>query len=115
MPPASRNDRAPNADDIPTSAAASSLVNPRAIAFQNPTRCSRRAVDGRPGDQIFPRISRTACWRSCLYMVSNHLRVEVLRRPLEFAQYLSIRYSERLAKNRIVASVGSKGDSYDNG
>jgi putative transposase len=29
-------------------------------------------------------------------------------------QYLSIRYSERLAANHIVASVGSKGDSYDN-
>ena len=30
-------------------------------------------------------------------------------------QYLSVRYSERLADNDIVASVGSKGDSYDNG
>jgi putative transposase len=29
-------------------------------------------------------------------------------------QYLSIRYSQRLADNDIVASVGSKGDSYDN-
>ena len=29
-------------------------------------------------------------------------------------QYLSVRYSERLADNAIVASVGSKGDSYDN-
>lgn len=29
-------------------------------------------------------------------------------------QYLSVRYSERLAKNQIIASVGSKGDSYDN-
>jgi putative transposase len=29
-------------------------------------------------------------------------------------QYLSIRYSDRLAVNEIVASVGSKGDSYDN-
>jgi putative transposase len=29
-------------------------------------------------------------------------------------QYLSIRYSDRLAANDIVASVGSKGDSYDN-
>jgi putative transposase len=29
-------------------------------------------------------------------------------------QYLSIRYSDRLAVNDIVASVGSKGDSYDN-
>jgi putative transposase len=38
----------------------------------------------------------------------------VLQRPLEPAQYLSIRYSERLAANDIVASVGSTGDSYDN-
>jgi putative transposase len=29
-------------------------------------------------------------------------------------QYLSIRYSQRLADNDIVASVGSKGDSFDN-
>jgi putative transposase len=29
-------------------------------------------------------------------------------------QYLSIRDTERLADNAIVASVGSKGDSYDN-
>lgn len=29
-------------------------------------------------------------------------------------QYLSIRYSQRLDDNAIVASVGSKGDSYDN-
>jgi hypothetical protein len=28
-------------------------------------------------------------------------------------QYLSVRYSDRLAANDIVASVGSKGDSYD--
>jgi len=37
-----------------------------------------------------------------------------LRRLLEPEQYLSIRYTERLAANEIVASVGSKGDSYDN-
>ncbi len=30
------------------------------------------------------------------------------------SQYLSIRYSERLAESEIVASVGSRGDSYDN-
>ncbi len=29
-------------------------------------------------------------------------------------QYLSLRYSQRLSDNDIVASVGSKGDSYDN-
>ncbi len=38
----------------------------------------------------------------------------MLRPPLEPKQYLSIRYSDRLAPNDIVASVGSKCDSYDN-
>ena len=37
-----------------------------------------------------------------------------LRRPLESAQYISIKYSERLAKAGIEPSVGSVGDSYDN-
>jgi putative transposase len=34
--------------------------------------------------------------------------------PASASQYLSIRYTERLAQAGIVASVGSKGDSYDN-
>lgn len=38
----------------------------------------------------------------------------VLRRPIESAQYLSIRYTERLAEAGIDTSVGSVGDSYDN-
>jgi putative transposase len=38
----------------------------------------------------------------------------VLHRAIESAQYLSIRYADRLAANDIVASVGSKGDSFDN-
>lgn len=38
----------------------------------------------------------------------------MLQRPLEFTQYLSIRYTERLAEAGIDASVGSVGDSYDN-
>ena len=38
----------------------------------------------------------------------------MLRRPLEFTQYLSIRYTERLAEAGIERSVGSVGDSYDN-
>jgi putative transposase len=38
----------------------------------------------------------------------------VLRHSIEFTQYLAIRYSERLAEDGIVASVGSRGDSYDN-
>jgi putative transposase len=38
----------------------------------------------------------------------------VLHRLVEPAQYLSIRYTERLAEAGAVASVGSRGDSYDN-
>jgi putative transposase len=43
----------------------------------------------------------------------------VLRRPIESAQYRAVRhsdrlYSDRLAEAEAVASVGSKGDSYDN-
>ena len=38
----------------------------------------------------------------------------MLRRPVESAQYVFIRYSERLAEAGIEPSVGSRGDSYDN-
>jgi putative transposase len=38
----------------------------------------------------------------------------VLRRPVESTQYLSIRYTQRLAEAGAVTSVGSRGDSYDN-
>jgi transposase InsO family protein len=38
----------------------------------------------------------------------------VLRRRLEPKQYVSIRYTERLAEAGIEPSVGSIGDSYDN-
>jgi len=38
----------------------------------------------------------------------------VLRRPPESAQYVSIKYTERLAEAGIEPSVGSVGDSYDN-
>ena len=44
----------------------------------------------------------------------RHLLIEVLRRPVESAQYLAIRYTERLAETGAVNSVGSTGDSYDN-
>ncbi len=38
----------------------------------------------------------------------------MLRRPIEFTQYVSIRYTERLAEAGIEPSVGSVGDRYDN-
>ena len=41
-------------------------------------------------------------------------QIRLLRRPFESAQYVSIRYTERLAEAGIEPSVGSVGDSYDN-
>ena len=40
--------------------------------------------------------------------------VQVLRRPFESTQYVSIKYTERLAEAGVEPSVGSVGDSYDN-
>jgi putative transposase len=76
---------------------------------------------------VFAR--RILGWR-----VANHLRADLALDALEMAiwtrqgetlaglvhhsdrgvQYLSIRYTERLAAEQAVTSVGSKGDSYDN-
>ena len=47
---------------------------------------------------------------SCFDQLTNLL----LRRPLESAQYVSIKYTERLVEAGIEPSVGSVGDSYDN-
>ena len=38
----------------------------------------------------------------------------MLRRPVESAQGVSIKYTERLAEAGVEPSVGSVGDSYDN-
>ena len=37
-----------------------------------------------------------------------------MQRPIEFTQYLSMRYTDRLTGAGIAPSVGSRGDSYDN-
>jgi putative transposase len=42
------------------------------------------------------------------------LKFEVLRQPLEFTHYLSLRYSERLNEAEAVASDGSRCDGSDN-
>ena len=38
----------------------------------------------------------------------------MLRRPVEYTQHLSIRYTDQLIEAGIKASVGTTGDSYDN-
>jgi transposase InsO family protein len=49
-----------------------------------------------------------------LAVPSTHLLIAVLRRPVEFTQYTSIRFIERLAEAGIQPSVGAVGSSYDN-
>src|SRR5438270_1076280 len=44
----------------------------------------------------------------------NQLNKPVLRRPVEHGQYTSIDYTQTLADHRVLASVGSVGDAYDN-
>ena len=49
-----------------------------------------------------------------IYSRNGHDLSHVIHHSDRGVQYLSIRYSERLGEAEIVASVGSKGDSYDN-
>jgi len=52
--------------------------------------------------------------RKRLTNTSCNSKTRPLRRPVESAQYVSIKYTERLAEAGIEPSVGSVGDSYDN-
>jgi len=44
----------------------------------------------------------------------NTSTIKVLRRPVEFAQFTSVRYGERLAEIGAIPSIGSVGNSFDN-
>src|SRR6056297_2582677 len=74
-------------------------------------RAQRNAARGRPGEDSLVRVLRA---EARLWFVITTSNLEPLRRPLESAQYVSIRYTERLAEAGIEPSVGSVGDSYDN-
>ena len=89
----------------------SSLGRPKAIACQNRPRSSRCHPDGRPGERTFSRVHLSDARFWTAIATSNQL---VLRQPLESAQYVSIRYSARLAEAGIEPSAGSVGDSSDN-
>jgi putative transposase len=111
MPPAFRNHRAPTASGTPAAAPASSLDKPAAIAAQNCRRSSRPATGGRPGDDRGFRPDRPD---RRFRMVIANTSVEVLRRPLESAQYAAMPYRKRLAELGIRGSMGRVGNPYDN-
>lgn len=48
------------------------------------------------------------------YIPGNSTKSSSITAIAECSQYLSIRYTERLAQAGVAASVGSKGDSCDN-
>lgn len=61
-----------------------------------------------------PRKSLGWCTRrSTEQAVALTFQSPALRRPFDFRQYLSIRYTERLAEAGIESSVGSRSDSYE--
>jgi hypothetical protein len=107
MPPASRNHRVPTAGHTPAPTAASSLERRAALAAQNQRRSSCRPTEGRPGERS---LARPAPSERRLCVVIATPSGAVLRRPVESTQYLSIRYTERLAQAGIEPSVGSTGD-----
>src|SRR4051795_13710947 len=111
MPPASRNHRAPTAGDTPAPSAASSLDRPAAIAVQNRCRSSRRATPGRPGERNTPRPDRS---ERRLRVPIATLSVEVLRRPLESAQYASGPYRQVLERHGVRQSMSRRGNCLDN-
>ena len=111
IPPASRNHLVPTGCDTPALNAATSLLIPAAMSVQNSCRSLRVATGGRPGDRNGGRPHRSD--RRFFLSIAT-FSVEVLRRLLESAQYVSIKYTERLADAGIEPSVGSVGDSYDN-
>ena len=88
------------------------MDTPRAIAAQNRCRCPRDATGGRPGEYIGGRSARTDF--RCRAPITTPVVKVVLRGPLEPEQYTSEDYIQQLDDARVLASVGTVGDAYDN-
>jgi transposase InsO family protein len=112
IPPPSRNQRTPTGSDTPASSAASVELNPSAIANQNTTRSPRAAIPGRPGDRNGSRPVNSFIHPAGLPI--TRLLDQALRRPVEFAQYVSLGFGQLCAKTGISRSMGSTGVCWDN-
>jgi hypothetical protein len=111
MPPRSRNHRVPAACDTPIEIAASSLVSPLAISHQNNRSTSRRS-DGAPGDFIADLPVNAFIHPAGLPI--NTSVIEVLQRPIEYAQYTSNQFADFCAINGVRRSMGRRATCYDN-
>ena len=76
------------------------------------SRSTSRGGEGRPGDRI---AGRPVCCvlRSFGHAIERTPLIEVLRRPLEFAQYTSIAFTDALVEAGIAGSIGSVGDALE--
>jgi putative transposase len=86
-------------------------VIPVATCFQNSRSTSRRC-DGAPGDFISERPVNSFIHPAGLPI--GHLHIEVLRQPVESAQYTSWTFSQRVRSARLAHSLGTVGDAFDN-
>ena len=111
MPPAFRNILVPTGCDIPAASAASSLYIPCAIPNQNRWCSDRSATGGRPSDRNGARPDW--CDRRFRILIATSF-IQVLRRPLESAQYTSVAFGNRCKEAGVRPSTGSVGDAYDN-
>lgn len=111
MPPQCREQHEPIACDTPTPSAALWLVIPNEIFTQN-SRSTSRSSEGAPGERIAPGPVNFCIHPAGRPINTSHSRV--LQRPIESAQYVFIRYCQRLAEAGIKPSVDSRGDSNDN-
>ena len=91
--------------------AASSLVCPCAIAFQNGHRSARCSTNGLPGDRSLGRNDRFDLNVFCFINTSSW---DVLRRRVEFTQYAANDYRKKLKARGITVSMSRKGDCWDN-
>ena len=112
IPSPSRNHRTPTAGETPASTPAASLVAPRAILSQNRTRCSLRQPGGRPGERITGRPVTPDAHPFGLPIATPLYRV--LRRPIEFAQFIGLLFGQTCHDAGIAQSMGAVGTCYDN-
>ena len=88
-----------------------SLLIPVAINVQNSCRSARAATDGRPGDRNGGRPHRSD--RSFRTLIANSF-VEVLRRPVESAQFTSMAFTGVLIREKVAISMDGRGAWRDN-
>jgi transposase InsO family protein len=111
MPPRSRNHRVPAACDAPTTIAASSLVSPLPISRQNKRSTSRRS-EGFPGDFIGALPVNSLIQPAGLPISTS--TIEVLRRPVESAEYTGGLFTQACASAEVRQSMGRTGSALDN-